>query len=65
MTKCPNCGSTAQIQIKDNNTFVWKDIVSVYLEYTCGCGCAFATRLEMNRADEKFYGVIEKSIDRA
>lgn len=58
--KCPNCGSTAQVHIDNHETYVWKDIVSVYLIYKCGCGCQFASRLEINRNEEKFYGEIEK-----
>ena len=64
MIRCPNCGSTAQVKVVDNTTFVWKDIVSVYLEYKCGCGCNFYTRIEADRKDEKFYGIAEKPIDK-
>ena len=52
--KCPNCGSTAQVRLDDHETYVWKDIVAVYLNYKCGCGCRFTTRLEANRSEEKF-----------
>lgn len=58
--KCPNCGSTAQNRIDDHETFIWKDTVSVYLFYKCGCGCRFVSRLEVNRSEEKFYGKIEE-----
>ena len=47
--KCPNCGSTAQVRIDNHETYVWKDIVSVYLIYKCGCGCQFD--LEYNIGD--------------
>ena len=60
MVKCPNCGSTAQPRIDDHETYIWKDIVAVYLIYKCGCGCRFSTRLEANRSEEKFYGEMEK-----
>ena len=37
--KCPNCGSTAQIEL------VWEDRDSYEIkkvkEYECGCGCHF------------------------
>lgn len=58
--KCPNCGSTAQVCIDDYETYVWRDVVSVYLNYKCGCGCLFTSRLEINRNEEKFLGEIEK-----
>ena len=58
--KCPNCGSTAQVRIDDYETYVWRDVVSVYLNYKCGCGCLFTSRLEVNRDEEKFLGEIEK-----
>lgn len=58
--KCPNCGSTAQAHIDDYETYVWRDVVSVYLNYKCGCGCLFTSRLEINRNEEKFLGEIEK-----
>ena len=58
--KCPNCGSTAQVRIDDYETYVWRDAVSVYLNYKCGCGCLFTSRLEINRNEEKFLGEIEK-----
>ena len=60
MIKCPNCGSTAQVYLDDYETYIWKDIVSIYLTYKCGCGYKFATRLEINRSEENFYGEIEK-----
>ena len=55
MIKCPNCGSTAQVHLDDYETYIWKDIVAVYLTYKCGCGYKFTTRLEVNRSEEKFY----------
>ena len=57
--KCPNCGSTAQVRINDHETYIWKDIVTVYLTYTCGCGCKFTTRIEVDRSNEKFFEIIE------
>lgn len=58
--RCPNCGSTAQVRVYDHETCVWKDTVSVYLIYKCGCGCQFASSLEIDRNKEKFYGKIEE-----
>ena len=58
--KCPNCGSTAQVRIDDHETYVWRDTVSIYLIYKCGCGRRFASRLEASRSEEKLLGEIEK-----
>lgn len=58
--KCPNCGSTAQVRIDDHETYVWRDALSVYLTYKCGCGCKFVTRVEADRSNEKFFEIIEK-----
>lgn len=42
--KCPNCGSTAQIEL------VWEDRDSYSTkktkEYICGCGCRFEVIFE-------------------
>ena len=54
--RCPNCGSMAQVRFDSHDTYVWEDTVSVYLTYKCGCGCRFASRLEINRREEKFCG---------
>ena len=37
--KCPNCGSTAQVEL----TWVGRDSYDNehYREYVCGCGCTF------------------------
>ena len=39
MIRCPNCGSTAQVEL------VWEDRSSYdtesVKEYVCGCGCHF------------------------
>ena len=61
MIRCPNCGSTAQVHIDNHETYVWKDIVSIYLTYKCGCGCQFVSRLEISRDEERFYKKIEKN----
>lgn len=41
MIKCPNCGSSAQVEM------VWMDSDNYtqehYREYACGCGCTFET----------------------
>ena len=43
--RCPNCGSTAQVRPGGHETFVWKDTISIYLFYKCGCGCSFVSRI--------------------
>ena len=63
MIRCPNCGSSAQVRIDDHQTFVWKDTVSLYLIYTCGCGYKFVTRLQIDRDKEQLYGEIKKEED--
>jgi hypothetical protein len=44
MIRCPNCGSTAQIEL------VWEDRNSYSTtktkEYICGCGCHFEVIFE-------------------
>jgi C4-type Zn-finger protein len=43
--KCPNCGSTAQVEL------VWEDYDSYSTkkikEYNCGCGCSFEAIFEL------------------
>jgi transcriptional regulator NrdR family protein len=45
MTKCPNCGSTAQVRL------VWqdKDLLTRrhYMEFKCGCGSRFMATYEL------------------
>ena len=60
MTKCPSCGSTAQVRIDEHETFVWRNTLSTYLTYKCGCGCKFITRVQVDRNNEKFYEIIEE-----
>lgn len=47
--KCPNCGSTAQIEL------VWEDRYSYSLrktkEYICGCGCRFEVIFEAKKVN--------------
>ena len=65
MIKCPNCGSTAQVCIEDHETFVWKDTLSIYLTYKCGCGCKFSTKTEVDRNNEKLYEInLKKGVDK-
>jgi hypothetical protein len=42
ITRCPNCGSTAQVkrELAVPSESVDKEVVSIH--YTCGCGCHFA-----------------------
>ena len=39
MIKCPNCGSTAQVQWIGNPFERWDGRIG--LSYECGCGCCF------------------------
>jgi hypothetical protein len=45
MTKCPNCGSTAQVRL------VWQDEDMLlnyhFREFKCGCGCRFMTTYQL------------------
>lgn len=42
MTKCPRCGSTAQVREWDTNYYEDSaDEITVVREYHCGCGCYF------------------------
>jgi C4-type Zn-finger protein len=52
MVKCPNCGSTAQVQKYDWDIhFENEDEISIYREYVCkGCGEYFRTE-RLYRAD--------------
>jgi hypothetical protein len=47
MIKCPNCGSSAQIEI------VWEDLynysTTTTKEYICGCGCHFEAIFEVKK----------------
>lgn len=40
MIKCPQCGSTAQVEIK-GNPFVRCQTEQLGLTCVCGCGCEF------------------------
>ena len=42
ITRCPNCGSTAQVkrELAVPSESADKEVVSIH--YTCGCGCHFA-----------------------
>jgi hypothetical protein len=45
MTKCPNCGSTAQVRL------IWQDEEAPthyhYKGFKCGCGCRFMATYEL------------------
>ena len=47
MIKCPNCGSSAQVEL------VWVDSSTYtsahYEQYTCGCGCDFVVTFEVTK----------------
>ena len=51
MIKCPNCGSTAQIELID--TWYHEDGPTIVVErlYHCGCGRDFTT-LQIYRSDD-------------
>lgn len=53
MVRCPNCGSTAQPKIADSQHFVWKNEVSIFIKYKCGCGQEFTTREIFERKNEQ------------
>lgn len=58
MIKCPNCGSSAQVEL------VWVDSEMYsnthYKQYKCGCGCDFVITFEI--ADVKIIPKEEESI---
>ena len=42
MTKCPHCGSTAQVREWETNYYEDSvDEITVVRRYRCGCGCYF------------------------
>ena len=52
--RCPNCGSTAQVQLMWHGTsFYGSDLQA---EYVCGCGCKFEATFvvtEIRELEEK------------
>lgn len=56
MIKCPNCGSTAQVECVWNDTENYTS--EIYKEYICGCGCHFLAIFEIKKIK-----ILEKSID--
>lgn len=52
MTKCPNCGSTAQVKSMWTNN---SNSISSH-EYICGCGCHWVDRYEFMRRDVIYEG---------
>ena len=55
MIKCPNCGNPVGANFIDIDTYVWHDIISVYITYRCECGRGFVTRAEIDKANEEMY----------
>ena len=55
MIKCPNCGSTAQAHIIDQEMYIWNEQIHIYLTYRCGCGRGFVTRTIVDKANEVMY----------
>ena len=42
MTKCPHCGSTAQVEERETDYYEDSaDEITVVRRYRCGCGCYF------------------------
>ena len=45
MIKCPNCGSTSQVELMWRDNYGYSDYHEY--EYECGCGCLFEVRFEV------------------
>ena len=45
MTKCPNCGSTAQFKLIDK--YFTKSDYEWHEKYKCGCGCLVEQRVQV------------------
>ena len=45
MIKCPNCGSTAQVQYKAERKDIYNN--TIHEMYSCGCGCDFHRVVEV------------------
>lgn len=41
MTRCPNCGSSAQVRVTDTEYIENGWEIEVIHTYKCGCGCVF------------------------
>lgn len=61
MTKCPNCGSTAQV--KQISAHYYEDSweITVIRDYTCGCGASF-TGTSVFRCEEQYEIIEEKNV---
>ena len=55
VVKCPNCGSTAQIQLIDCEVEAIHDRGDVDLTYRCGCGRGFVIRAPFKAEDGEMY----------
>ena len=55
MIKCPNCGRTDCLQLIDHDTYIWDNLISIYLTYQCQCGRGFVTRVSTDREKEALY----------
>jgi hypothetical protein len=49
MIKCPNCGSTAQVELMWHDNYDQTDYHEY--EYECGCGCLFEVRFEVAKVN--------------
>lgn len=45
MIKCPNCGSTAQVELVWKTDYSYTDFQEY--DYECKCGCSFTARFEV------------------
>lgn len=52
MIKCPNCGSTTQIEVVggDNLGNIWVGSMGIVDQYCeCGCGCNFTRQFVLDK----------------
>jgi hypothetical protein len=39
--------------MRDSEHFLWKDTITIYVTYSCGCGHSFVTKETYERDEEK------------
>ena len=52
MIKCPNCGSSTQVEVVggDNLGRIWVGSMGVVHQYCeCGCGCSFTRQFVLDK----------------
>ena len=47
MVRCPNCGSTAQVEYKAERLDIYDN--TIHEMYSCGCGCEFHRVVEVKQ----------------